>query len=581
MKVQISSWRLLAPVYFMIFHFAGASFPVSTFLAILLPSIVVEISLNWKTALAILLAAFCCQVATDPTAAMFGKMLRDQTRSRLGTLAYKSPLGDWFELQEPLLEVPTHPQPQRVQVISTSMAGNRFKILDALQLKNQTLPSDVPHILLEPSKRYQSFLGFGGSFTESSADLFHQMAPSMQERILQAYFSQDKGLAYSWGRVHMGSCDFSEGNWSCVAENDKELKTFNIERYRRSILPMLHKAQRVRQSDKAASNRAPDLHLLASPWSPPGWMKDSGQMLNGGSLLPEFRSSWAKHFVRFAEAFKSEGLPLWGFTVQNEPRAVTPWENCLYTAEEERDFVRDHLGPALTASGLDLKLLIWDHNRDNMFLRAHTIYSDPEAAKYVWGTGYHWYGDTRYEFWPAREGMLLFDNLRKVHELWPEKHIIMTESCQESGPRIGDWKLGERYAEAIIEDLENWLEAWIDWNLILDEAGGHNHVQNLVSAPVIYDTARDKLVFLSSFYYIGHFSRYIIRGAQRIAVATNRDALKTTGFRNPDGGLVVVVLNQEDYGIKFWLKLGRRSAETEIPARSITTYRFHPDDGQS
>merc|ERR1712217_659436 len=100
-------------------------------------------------------------------------------------------------------------------------------------------------------------------------------------------------------------------------------------------------------------------------------------------------------------------------------------------------------GPALQASGLDLKLLIWDHNRDDMFARAHTILSDPDAAKYVWGTGYHWYGDPRHEFWPAREGMLLFDNLQRVHDLAPDKHIIMTESCQEAGPRITDWTMGE------------------------------------------------------------------------------------------------------------------------------------------
>lgn len=533
-----------------------------------IPSIQVQMIFNWKTAVAVLLAA-ACQVTVDPTLAMVAKLLRDTARSRLGTLAYQSPLGDWFKLAEPTLETQPVPQPWLVQATRTSKAGDQFKILEALKLEIRSLPPDVPHVLLDPSKGYQTFLGFGGSFTESSADLFQQMSPDMQETVLQAYFSRDKGLAYNWGRLHMGSCDFSKGNWSCVAEGDEKLETFSIKRYHNTILPFLRRAQ------KAAG----DIKLLASPWSPPAWMKDNQQMLNGGTLLPRFRSSWAKHFVLFAEAFESEGLPLWGFTVQNEPRAVTPWENCLYTADEERDFVRDHLGPALAAStSSHLKLLIWDHNRDNMFLRAHTIYSDPEAAKYVWGIGYHWYGDTRYEFWPAREGMLLFDNVRKVHELWPDKHIIMTESCQESGPRIGDWKLGERYAEAIIQDLENWLEAWIDWNLILDETGGPNHVQNLVSAPVIYDRARKKLVFLSSFYYIGHFSRYIVPGAQRIAVASNRDKLKATGFRNPDGTLVAVLLNQEDYDIRFWLNVNGRSAETELPARSITTYRFHHDN---
>merc|ERR1712032_1203565 len=112
-----------------------------------------------------------------------------------------------------------------------------------------------------------------------------------------------------------------------------------------------------------------------------------------------------------------------------------------------------------------VKLLVWDHNRDEMLLRARTVYGDPEAAKHVWGTGFHWYGDPRYESWPPPAGMVCFDNVQAVHDLRPDKHIVMTECCQEGGPHLGDWKLGERYAESIIKDVNHWTEAWIDWNL--------------------------------------------------------------------------------------------------------------------
>lgn len=295
-------------------------------------------------------------------------------------------------------------------------------------------------------------------------------------------------------------------------------------------------------------------------------------MLNGGKLRPEYRVAWAKHYVKFAEAFNQAGMPLWAFSVQNEPQASTPWENCLYNHEEERDFVRDYLGPALQSSGLDLKLLVWDHNRDDMLARAKAVYDDPEAEKYVWGVAYHWYGDTRYESWPAREGQLLFDNLRLVHELRPDKHILMSEACQEMGPRIGDWKLGERYGEAIIRDMNNWLEAWIDWNLILDESGGPNHVYNLVSAPVIADASRDRVLFLSSYYYIGHFSRFIRPGARRVLTGSSRDALETTGFVNPDGSVVVIVMNQGDYDIAFNLQFDGAVAKAEAPAHSISSF---------
>lgn len=566
--VQFAPWRMFAPVYLITLLYAGFSFPAAALLAVLLPSMVFELSLTWRTALVVIVvSAVSLRVAKEPGATMAAKFLRDMARSKLGTLVYRSPLGDLLNLTaeaSPLDPLPPD-VPNYVQVVRTSKeGGERLKVLQSLALQDQIAPPGSSKIILEPSVRFQTFLGFGGSFTESSAELLQKMKPNQQEQVIEAYFSQEKGIAYSWGRVHMGACDFSRGNWSCVEqENDKELKSFSIERYRTAMLPMIKRAQEVASRP---------LQLIASPWSPPAWMKDTGRMQGGGALKDEFKSAWAQHYVLFAQALKEEGAPLWGFTVQNEPHATTPWENCLYNGDMERDFVKDHLGPALEASGLDLKLLVWDHNRDEMFARAHTIYSDPEAAKYIWGIGYHWYGDPRYEFWPAREGMTLFDNVRKVHELRPDKHIIMTEACQEAGPRIGDWQLGERYAEAIIKDLEAWLEAWIDWNLILDERGGPNHVQNLVSAPVIFDTERGKLLYLSSFYYIGQFSRYIKPGAQRISTSSSRDKLEATGFVNPDGSVVAVVLNQEDYEIGFWLQVAGRSVETQAPPRSITTY---------
>eukprot|EP00438_Fugacium_kawagutii_P000348 Skav204709 [mRNA] locus=scaffold3332:148085:165810:- [translate_table: standard] len=169
------------------------------------------------------------------------------------------------------------------------------------------------------------------------------------------------------------------------------------------------------------------------------------------------RPVWAKFYVRFAELMKKKGVSLWGFTVQNEPDGQTPWENCLYSPQEERDFIRDHLGPELEKSGLDLKLIAWDHNRDDLFLRAHTIYSDPEASKYVWGMGWHWYGDPRYEWWPDPAGQSCFDNVRKTHELRPENLGVAAK----------------------------------DWNFLLNKDGGPNHVGNVCSAPILADRPGD------------------------------------------------------------------------------------------
>ena len=160
---------------------------------------------------------------------------------------------------------------------------------------------------------------------------------------------------------------------------------------------------------------------MASPWSPPAWMKTNNEMNRGGKLLPEYREAWAKYYTKFIRAYEKEGINIWGITVQNEPEAVQTWDSCIYTEHEERDFIRDYLGPIMHAEGLkDVKILIWDHNRDVIVRRAAGVLSDPEAAKYVWGTGFHWYVSEE------------FENVGKVHEMFPDKHLLFTEGVKKT-----------------------------------------------------------------------------------------------------------------------------------------------------
>lgn len=297
-------------------------------------------------------------------------------------------------------------------------------------------------------------------------------------------------------------------------------------------------------------------------------------MLHGGKLLPKCCEAWARHFVEFARHLKEAGLPLFAFTVQNEPGATNGWENCLFDAQEERDFVRDHLGPAIEKSGMDLKIICWDHNRDDLFRRAHTIQKDPEAAKHVWGYGWHWYGDVRYDWWADPNDCSCFENVRRVRELCPDKHLWVTEVCQELGSHMGDWAVGERYADSIVRDFNNGCEAWVDWNLLLDQDGGPNHTGNHCSAPVIADPEKDLVFFQPCFFYIGHFSRHIQPGARRILSGASRASLEVTAFANPDGTIAVVVLNQTENGCLFCLTCGRRLVRYGVEPRSITTLVF-------
>jgi glucosylceramidase len=413
--------------------------------------------------------------------------------------------------------------------------------------------SDLTLVWVDPKRCFQTLEGFGGAFTEAAAVTWQGLSPTRGEQVLKDYFDRQQGHGYTLCRVHMNSCDFSLGNYAHVeTPGDTELRGFSIARDRQALLPFIKAAQRA---------AAQPLKLLVSPWSPPAWMKSNAQMNRGGQLLPEFRQAWARCYVRFIEEYAAEGVPVWGVSVQNEPAAVQPWDSCIYSAEEERDFVRDFLGPELARAGLGhIKIVIWDHNRDHLVQRASVVYSDAEAARYVWGAGFHWYGENH------------FDQVQLVHDAWPDKQLLFTEGCQEGGPHHGSWDLGERYAHSMINDLNRWTVGWIDWNLVLDETGGPNHVGNLCSAPILIDTGNDALMHQSSYYYIGHFSRFIKPGARRVLCAASRQDLESTAFVNPDGATVVVVMNRTEEAIGLRLQVGDQTTSTALPARSIATY---------
>ncbi|MHB9132764.1 MAG: glycoside hydrolase family 30 protein [Armatimonadota bacterium] len=408
-------------------------------------------------------------------------------------------------------------------------------------------------VIVDATKRFQTIEGFGGAFTEATASTFYKMPPAAQAEMLHAYFDPQHGHGYTLCRTHINSCDFALGNYAYTeVDGDVDLQHFTLERDRQALIPLIKAALRT---------AGQPIKLFASPWSPPAWMKTTGRMNQGGKLKPEYRQAWANYYCRYIAEYAQEGIPIWGLTVQNEPEATQTWDSCIYTGEEERDFVRDYLGPALQAHGLsDIKLMIWDHNRDRMFERAKAVYDDPEAAKYVWGTAFHWYcGDH-------------FDNVQMVHDAWPEKQLLFSEGCQEWGTHIGSWDVGERYGNSMINDLNRWTVAWTDWNMVLDETGGPNHVNNLCSAPIIADTKAGTLYYHSSYYYIGHFTRFIRPGAQRIISAATRDELQTTAFQNPDGTIAVVVMNRSDEEIPFALKFDGQAVMTVSPGRSIQTY---------
>lgn len=440
----------------------------------------------------------------------------------------------------------------------TSKEGNNRMSLTEnhpFVLTDQPFENEVI-IFVDPTHTFQTMEGIGGAITDASAETFYKLSKDKQKELIEMYFHPEKGINYTFLRTNINSCDFSSDMYTYVKEGDKTLSTFSLDHDQKFKIPMIREAMKVQKNIK----------LFASPWSPPAFMKDNNQMLQGGKLKPEFYPVWANYFIKFINGYENSGIPVWGISVQNEPMAKQTWESCIYTAEEELDFIKNHLGPALHKNKMkNIKLIAWDHNRDLIYQRASTYLNDKKAAKYIWGIGFHWY-----EVW---NGMRQFDNVRRVYESFPEHKLLLTEACNYpfDWKTFDEWQWGENYGENMIQDFNNGAVAWTDWNILLDEKGGPNHVNNFCFAPVHAKTNENSIHQMNSFYYIGHFSKFLQPGAKRIISSSNRGQLLTTAFQNPDGKIWVVVMNKTEESFEYELILKQKGTKLQSPAHSIAT----------
>lgn len=463
------------------------------------------------------------------------------------------------------------------EVFETSATGNKLSKITKFQKTDS-----VASIVLKPELTLQTITGFGGAFTESSAYLLNQLSKENRDTILKAYFAKD-GARYSLTRTHMNSCDFSVSNYSYTpVEGDEMLEHFTIEEDMDDLIPMIKDAIAVSEDG---------FKIFGSPWTAAPWMKDNNSWV-GGKLLPKYYDTWALFFSKYADAYKAEGIDIWGFTVENEPMGNgNNWESMHYTPDEMTYFVQNHLGPKLEADGKgDLKILGFDQNRAHLKDWVDSMYKDEATSKYFAGTAIHWY-DSTFEIFPKE--------LQDAHNKAPNKLLIQTEACVDSEiPKWQDdawywkkeatdwgydWATDEnkhlhpkyapvnRYARDIIGCLNNWVDGWVDWNMVLDTKGGPNWFENWCVAPVIVDPDKDEVYFTPLYYTMAHFSKYIRPEAKIIELENSSSDLMVTAAKNPDGTIAVVIFNETKTPISINLSVHEKLMKFSIDAQAIQT----------
>jgi glucosylceramidase len=413
-------------------------------------------------------------------------------------------------------------------------------------------------IVLNPAEARQEMLGFGAALTDASCYVLSRLNPAEQQALLHELFAPSE-MALNVCRTCIGSSDYSQTVYSFdeSSEPDPELKKFSIDHDRAYILPILSAARRVN----------PGLFLFSSPWSPPGWMKSNGSML-GGAMREHYFEPYAHYFLKFLAEYKAAGVPIDAVTVQNEVDTDQDGRMpaCLWGQEYEIEFVKSHLGPLLRKEGVDTKIWILDHNY-NLWGRVIDELSDAGVYESVDGIAWHGYGGD-------------VSAMTRVHEAFPQKNAYWTEG----GPDINapdyqtDWA---HWAQTFNGIANNWARSITAWNIALDEHGKPNVGPFPCGGLVTIDNATHQVTRSGQYWAFAHFSRHVQRGARVIAAngvgaaAANGAAgdVSTAAFRNPSGGMVVVLANRGAQK-RIQLLLGANALEADLEADSVQTLEW-------
>ncbi len=430
----------------------------------------------------------------------------------------------------------------KITKIETNKNKNLYFNTSTIEPKKYSSKIQNQVINIYPNVTYQNFIGFGGAITEASGYCYSLLPDNKKQEFLKSYFTD---LNYHLCRLTIGSSDFSLNSYSYANKHD--LSDFSIEKDLKYVIPLIKDALKIN----------PNLYFLASPWSPPKFMKNTKILSLGGKLLDKYKQTYAEYLVKYINAYKELGINIDYITVQNEPNAIQLWESCLYSAEDEIDFITNYLYPTFKKNEINTKIIIYDHNKEKLFTRALEEFSNPSMKDAASGIAFHWYSGNH------------FENISLCRETFPDKLLFHTEGCFGFTPEN---HYANEYAHDIVEDLNSGINGYTDWNIILDNKGGPNHTKNFCNSPIMLNKENNDFVKNLSYYYIGHFSKFIKPGAVRLGFSRYLGDIKMTAFKNTDNSIAIVMLNREHYNIDFNLCMENITFKDTLEQQSIISY---------
>lgn len=438
-----------------------------------------------------------------------------------------------------------------IEKIETNIKRNLFLYKTNIKNnKSKDVKGDTA-ITFDDSKFFQDFLGFGGAFTESTGYALNTVNKENYNKIIDDYFLEE-GLNYNFGRLPIGSCDFSLKSYSYAYK--KDLSDFSIDKDKKYIIPTI----------KAALSRNKNIKFISSPWSPPSFMKSNKMLILGGKLKEKYMQTWADYLVRYISCYKDEGINIKFITIQNEPDARQRWESCKYSAKEEANLLVNYLYPTFKKNEINTKFLIWDHNKDNIVERVNDCLIKYNALNYADGIAFHWYTGS------------YFENIKNIYENYPDKLLIHTEGCTgySNFKKEDEIFNAEMYASEILGDLNCGTNAFIDWNLVLDYGGGPNHKRNYCNSPIMINKDKTGYIKTPVYYYIAQFSKYIKPGSKRIYIENPYKNINCTGFKNVDGTIAIVLFNKNNFNVEYDFCYENFMFHDNLDSHAIVTLHF-------